>query len=105
MKIIQLEKAIKEYQSYSYSPDSFKNAKRHPRNSIQIENANAQEFSFFGNQTWDILAIMLNYIDNPNALNIRDAKRIQKQNGYLNDNKIEIMAAIVFDVYEIIKAK
>jgi hypothetical protein len=51
MKIIQLEKAIKEYYSYSYSPDSFKNAKRHPRNSIQIENANAQEFSFFGNQT------------------------------------------------------
>jgi hypothetical protein len=48
---------------------------------------------------------MLNYIDNPNALNIRDAKRIQKYNGYLNDNKIEIMAAIVFDAYEIIKAQ
>jgi hypothetical protein len=78
MKIIKLESAINVYCRHSYSPDSFKNDNRHPKNSIQNENARAHVFSFFGNQTYDILAIILNYIDSPNALKVLDARRIQK---------------------------
>ena len=59
------------------SSDSIVNTNRQPSNNTQRENVVAHIFSFFGNHTYDIFSIILNYIENPNALNVLEAKRIQ----------------------------